>query len=50
MWQGFSKEVSQIISRSYKRDNYASGFHHLADEEVTTVNVLRALMVLGVVR
>ena len=48
--QGFSEEVSEIIGGIDVGDSNVESFDHLAHEEVTTVNVLRALVQLRIVR
>ena len=45
----FGEEISEVVVGVHERDTERVSFHALANEEVTTLDVLGAFMVLGVV-
>ena len=48
-WEEFGEEISEVVVGVHERDTERVSFHALADEEVTTLDVFGAFMVLGVV-
>ena len=48
--QGFRKEICEIVTRAHEGNDKLKGLYSLTNEEVPPSNVLRAGMMLGIVR